>query len=258
MRHLEEDTTLARNTAISSITYFKSPIETLKESLEDPSHSHMSLHDIAEAYTTLCARILTVTASISQNKQEPPALHILKKEASYISRCLHRDISRALNDNIVLSNGRDQIPNSMSSTLDITEEDAYYARDEIMVCHCALQTLSNIFTFPALQSGFRCEHLSFAFSQFTSNKNFLARDLEILLTDILVIIQASFLPTPSPQKTVALAMWILSTQELPPGVLTACRKDLIAAVKSTIDDEDPGAMRGYMSDALKVESFEHV
>lgn len=137
-------------------TFFKSPILTLLESLEDVDADHISNHDVLEAYATLSNQIKITAHLLTVATQEYPALSFLSKYTDPVIRCLRRDVKRALVDPSPRSSTHSgPIPQSIDF---VANESSANMRKQVTehpeICHAALGIVSNIFKFAALSALF--------------------------------------------------------------------------------------------------------
>lgn len=143
---------------MQSSVYFASPIQTLVDSVQDATSEHVSLHDIADAYSTLSTRVQVHANAISRVDRALAALDLLKSQASVVVTALRRDIRRAFVDPVpgvhqsVVSFASDDWIAPRQTVLGDIE--LKLARDQSFVCHHSLQFLSDVFRFPALQESF--------------------------------------------------------------------------------------------------------
>jgi hypothetical protein len=144
--------------SMQSSIYFASPVQTLVDSVQDATSEHISLHDIADAYSTLSMRVQVHANAISRVDRALTALDLIKSQASVVVTALRRDIRRAFVDPVP---GPHQSVVSFASDDWIVPRQAVLgdielklARDQSFVCHHSLQFLSDIFRFPALQESF--------------------------------------------------------------------------------------------------------
>ncbi|KAI0917111.1 hypothetical protein AcW1_007609 [Taiwanofungus camphoratus] len=218
--------------AANALMYFDAPIATLLESIEDFASDHIFIHDVAQAYSIFCLQIKAIAKSIYNNTHEIPALHLIKQHAGSIVQCLRRDIRRSLVDPFPeLRRSGNSIPDSVAlSTQEVSEEEMKYAVDLSIVCHYALQLLSDIFKFPVLSSLFS------------------AINMEDLLDDVLAIALAPSLPTPNDKKTYALVLWTISVMQLPAPSLAPRKDQLKAILREQIDS---AVAETSVSDSLK-------
>jgi hypothetical protein len=139
---------------MTSITYLKSPLETLLESMVDPESEHVSIHDLIEAYNILSIRIRSQIQVILEPDQTLPALDHLKKFSTELLQSLRRDIRRALVNPSSNPRGSSLSENSLLSINQVSESEIKYARDLSLLCHHALCFLSLVFSIQAMYSIF--------------------------------------------------------------------------------------------------------
>lgn len=138
--------------------YFASPVQTLVNSVQDAASEAISLHDIADAYSTLSLRIQVHAHAMSGVDRVLIALDLIKSQASIVATALRRDIRRAFID---------PIPEPHQSAVSFASDDwivprttvlgdveLKLARDQSFVCHHSLQFLSDVFRLPALRDAF--------------------------------------------------------------------------------------------------------
>jgi hypothetical protein len=146
--------------------YLASPIQTIVNSVQDALSEHISLHDVADAYSTLSMRIQDNAYTISHVERALAALELIKARASIVTVALRRDVRRAFVDPLPdafqptssFSSENSMFPQSQP-IYDLSEDEIKAARDQYYVCHHALQLLSDIFRFPVLQDLFSGVHL---------------------------------------------------------------------------------------------------
>ena len=142
--------------ALDVDTFFKSPILTLSESLEDVDADHISNHDVLEAYAILSNRIKQTAHFLGEARKEYSALNFFSKHTGPVVQCLRRDIKRALIDPLPKpSTPHETIPQSIEF---LTKEPSASTRKQITehpaICYAALGIVSNIFKFSTLSSLF--------------------------------------------------------------------------------------------------------
>jgi hypothetical protein len=128
--------------------YFRSPIETLSDSLT--YESSISLHDLIDAYSTLSMRIRSQSATIVHVDNNHIALRPLKLFSGEIYQCLRRDIRIALDDPF----SEDFMTPKF---LDVETDNVKYARDVLALSLHSLRFISDLFRFQALHSMFSSE-----------------------------------------------------------------------------------------------------
>lgn len=134
-------------------SYLLSTLETLSESMQDPGHEYITLHDITESYSILYIRIRAEMKDVLSANKPPPALTVMKTHASDLAECLDRDIRLALTSPF----SREPSPPALSFYTDdfVREDELQNAIDLATACHHALRLLSMIFAFPPLSSIFQ-------------------------------------------------------------------------------------------------------
>ncbi|OSX59750.1 hypothetical protein POSPLADRAFT_1048228 [Postia placenta MAD-698-R-SB12] len=190
--------------------YFASPISTLLESREDENIQHITLHDLAEAYSLFVNRIERIAVALSDVNCTSSALRCVKENALVIAQCLRRDIGRAFIDPFPENSQLDPMQLSQEASLKYMK----LARDLTLVSQHALQVVACLFRFPALMSAF-----------------------QRMLDDVLAVITTP-LPTPNSSKTRAIAIWTLSVLNLPIASLHARRRQLCDTIQKTIASSD--------------------
>lgn len=195
--------------------YFASPISTLLESREDENIQHITLHDLAEAYSLFVNRIERIAVALSDVNCTSSALRCVKENALVIAQCLRRDIGRAFIDPFPENSQLDPMQLSQEASLKYMK----LARDLTLVSQHALQVVACLFRFPALMSAFQLA------------------DLIGMLDDVLAVITTP-LPTPNSSKTRAIAIWTLSVLNLPIASLHARRRQLCDTIQKTIASSD--------------------
>lgn len=134
-------------------TFFKSPVNSLLNTLGEDTFEHTSAHDLLDAYNTFSYRIKAVAGSLASDCEGYPSLQVLKNNAVALGRCMQRDIRRAFADPLA-SNSRvarlGSISTSPSQATNTPPEIINAARETSMLCQYALQLVSNIFCLPGL------------------------------------------------------------------------------------------------------------
>lgn len=131
--------------------YFASPISTLLESREDENLQHITLHDLAEAYSLFVNRIERIAVALSNVNYTSSALQCVKENALVIAQCLRRDVGRAFIDPFP----EDSQSDPMQLPQEVTLKFMKLARDLTLVSQHALQVVACLFRFPALMSAFQ-------------------------------------------------------------------------------------------------------
>ncbi|KAJ3567736.1 hypothetical protein NP233_g6170 [Leucocoprinus birnbaumii] len=203
---------------LESEKYFASPLATILESVSDPQSEVITLHDLTEAYATLSCRVRLQSSAISSSERAFPAFIPLQAENHSLSICLIRDIGRCLLNPLLFSQ-----PESASDDSSWIEEGTERALAYATLSHHALVFLSDVFSFISLAGRFSVNQLS------------------DLLRELLLILSAPHLPTPSSMKTWSLASWALISQRLHPDVWlphkSALKKVLLRLVKGTFEGQ---------------------
>lgn len=155
--HIDGSSTLLPEKLLASKLYFRSPILTLLESLEDLYQEHISLNDISQAYDVLCCRIRQVAELIGTPCDPfPPALVYLQDHSSSLASCLRRDISYAFTRSSSESPPSDVlIPDSVPrQRREPQEEELKYVEDSSELCQFCLELLCMLLKLPILSSLF--------------------------------------------------------------------------------------------------------
>ncbi|GAW00156.1 hypothetical protein LENED_001656 [Lentinula edodes] len=196
---------------IMSAHYLLSPLETLDESLNDSHEERIGLHDLTETYNLLATRIKEILLQSSEPDQAASPLTLLAERSHVLLSALRRDIKR------VLINPRTTSPKERSQGMDLDE--VHYARDLALLGQQAIRLTSELFAFPQL------------------NATMHVNQLRLLLSDVLIILSETSLPTPHSKRTFALLRWILQVQKLPVNVLSPHNSKIIACVKRSLEGE---------------------
>ncbi|KZT73902.1 hypothetical protein DAEQUDRAFT_808069 [Daedalea quercina L-15889] len=215
--------------------FLRSPILTLLESLEDVEHDHISIHDLTDAYSTLCARFKAISDVLSRDSANVPALRFIEEHSVPIVECLRRDVRRALVDPVMAA------PQGAAALIDIArpldwstnldaDEDMKIAKDTAHLCQTVLRTLSYIFRLPTLSVVFTAD------------------DLVQLADDVLDILQSASLPIPNEQKIQAMSVWMLSQGHFPAASVASRRTKIARILYETIEY---GGIESAISDSLR-------
>lgn len=128
------------------------PLETILESLEPDFSDHITLHDLLDAYDTLCHRLKHVLISSADASLKPTLL----AHVSQITDALHRDIRRVLTDPVP------PLEDSLlTESVEIGPDELKHARDLTLVSHYAMRLTSDIFRHHSLYSIFPGMHFHF-------------------------------------------------------------------------------------------------
>ncbi|KAJ7016203.1 hypothetical protein C8F04DRAFT_1164189 [Mycena alexandri] len=147
-----------------------------------------------------------------------PALTSLAECCHQLSEVLRRDLIRTREEPFPQSRRTSFKLDSIQSISELDEE-IIIARDLALLSQQVLRFLSDIFSFPALHSIFS------------------TNDLRLILGELLVLGSASYLPSPSSQRTWTLLVWILSVQTLPSAVLSPVKREIVTVLKRAVDGE---------------------
>ncbi len=134
-------------------TFFKSPVNSLLNTLGDDTFEHTSVHNLLDAYGTLSYRIKAVAGSLASDCGGYPSLQFLKNNAVPLGRCVQRDIRRAFADPLAsnpYAASLESISTLSVQTTNLSPDIINTARQISMLCRYALQLVSNIFSLPAL------------------------------------------------------------------------------------------------------------
>lgn len=149
-------------------TFFKSPVNSILNTLSDDTFEHTSVHNLLDAYSTLSCRIKAVAGSLASDCEGYPSLQFLKNNVVPLGRCMQRDIRRAFADSLA-SNSRvaslGSISTSPIQTTNIPPGNINRARETAMLCRYALQLVSNIFCLPGLFILFPRKYFGYASSE---------------------------------------------------------------------------------------------
>ncbi|KAF9441997.1 hypothetical protein P691DRAFT_779598 [Macrolepiota fuliginosa MF-IS2] len=210
-------------------TYFASPLAPILDSIDDPQSEFITLHDLAESYATLTRRIRSQAPGLLTNVNRIyPALAPFQTNNTPLSLCLIRDISRCLlNPYSIFSQ-----PESASDDDLSVEEGTERAQAYATLSHHALVFLSDVFSIRPVMNSFSASQL---------------RDL---LQELLLIIANRHLPTPSSTKTWNLAIWVLTSQRLPPHILLLLKQELKNTLIKLVQGEFDG--HSYTIEGLKL------
>ncbi|KAK0464493.1 uncharacterized protein EV420DRAFT_1744857 [Desarmillaria tabescens] len=172
--------------------YYDSSVSTLVKSLSP--QAEVSYTDLNEAYTELANRIRTDADAINDETQAHPSLAVIRKASSSIVQAMRRDIKLILTEPSLEALTGLKTPTNEQA---LTALEAYYS-----LTNNTLRLLSDIFSMRPLY------------------KQFTAGELRSLLGEITPVYLAQKLPSPNPQRVRDFILWILSSQTLPPDVLS--------------------------------------
>ncbi|KAG8763821.1 hypothetical protein FRC11_011892 [Ceratobasidium sp. 423] len=226
----------------------------------------MSLHDIAEAYTLMLARMRLQAMTVDPDgnpteveiSSDLPLLEPIRKHHSELAIALSRDVGRALvrpasfsptpyqteefNDwssdyssDVFGSSSPPGSPSGPTQRRGLTAAEVKYARDLSLVSQSAIRVLAVIFHEPAISSHFTDQEL--------------ADMLKVLIS----IPNTMPLPTPNPRKTHTAALWALQMVRLPlstlqkPGIAQSLFDALQMAIQGKLGRE---GKKGSTSEGL--------
>ncbi|CAE6528641.1 unnamed protein product [Rhizoctonia solani] len=226
----------------------------------------MSLHDIAEAYTLMLARMRLQAMTIGPDgnpteveiSSDLPLLDPIRKHHAELALALARDVGRALirpasfsptpyqqeefNDwssdyssDVFGSSSPPGSPSGPTQKRGLTAAEVKYARDLSLVSQSAIRVLAVIFHEPAISS------------------HFTDHELADMLRVLISIPNTMPLPTPNPRKTHTAALWALQMVRLPlsalkqPGVAPSLFDALQMAIQGKLGRE---GKKGSTSEGL--------
>ncbi|KAG8746012.1 hypothetical protein FRC10_006351 [Ceratobasidium sp. 414] len=262
-------------------TYLSSPVSTIVTSVAvAPSPNRidgdvvgiygplpMTLHDLAEAYALLLARLrlqaMTIgpdgAATETEITPDLPLLQPIQQYHSELAAALARDSARALlkpisftaptpyqlsdidewssdySSDVYGSSSPPSSPSGPTQKRGLTAAEVKYARDLSLVSQSAIRVLAVVFHEPAVSSHFTDDEL--------------VNMLKVLIS----IPNTMPLPTPNPRKTHTAALWALQMTRLPlsimhsPGVADSLFVALQMAVQGKLGRE---GKKGSMSEGL--------
>ncbi|CCO29404.1 hypothetical protein BN14_03416 [Rhizoctonia solani AG-1 IB] len=274
------DTSPAPDDPLHCATYLTSPVSTIVSSVTIAPQPNridgeygdtygplpMNLHDIAEAYSLMLARMrlqaMTVAADGSPTEAEItsdlPLLEPIRKYHTELAVALSRDVGRALirpvsfsptpyhteeisdwssdySSDVFGSSSPPGSPSGPTQRRGLTAAEVKYARDLSLVSQSAIRVLAVVFHEPAISSHFTDQEL--------------AEMLKVLIS----IPNTMPLPTPNPRKTHTAALWALQMVRLPlstmkkPGVADSLFDALQMAVQGKLGRE---GKKGSTSEGL--------
>ena len=134
------------------VRYLRSPILTILESIEDVHQDYISLHDLVDAYHTLCTRLKGISDVLCDENVNVPALCCLEEQSVPFIQCLRKHIRGALVDPLLDPSQRS--PTWMDpynrASIPVTDDGVKLARDTALLCQSALRVASYILRFPKL------------------------------------------------------------------------------------------------------------
>lgn len=238
-----------------SPTYFRSPILTLLESLENGT-VRVCPHDLLHAYDVFSTRVKRLFSEVLADDDAVPALDFLRQHSHALAECLKRDIAGVhVNPFPVVPSSFGQIPDTIPpSPPGTSDEELRVAQDASALCHQALRLLSSIFYFPWLAVVFSSQSCRLHSSTyFTDGVRSAAEDLVELLNCAIEIALAERLPTQEELKTRSIALWSLSVQNLPLAVLEPKHEALVKVLVTYIPGGPvPVGEEVLLADAMKV------
>lgn len=216
---IDASPTVSSENPLDTRLYFRSPIATLLESLEDQYQERLSLHDISQAYNVLCHRVRKVADHLTTVcNPVPHALAYLRDHSTSLTSCIRRDLSYAFTRVIPDSPPYDaSIPDSVPPPRsDPQDEDLKHAEDSSYLCKFCLTVVCTILKFPALSSLFAREDLSY------------------LLDEVTHIATALSLPTTNSQKIRTLSMLALSEQRMSPSIIKGQKRRILSILNTIL------------------------
>ncbi|CAK5284134.1 unnamed protein product [Mycena citricolor] len=207
--------------ALQFSTYLTSPIYTLLDSLK--SDTNVSVLDRTEAYNVISQRIRAHIRRIVHAAPEelPPALAELQDVSTGLSDVMKRDLSQLCDDPSVHVRRvpEDIYASSIHTDVEVDEEVARIARDFTLLVDYSLRLIADIFVFPALYSVF-------------SNDS-----LNALLNGLLALGSARRSFSSSSCRHWTMVVWILSIQNLPTGVISPAKHQIVTVLKRALEGE---------------------
>ncbi|KAG9125150.1 hypothetical protein FRC07_008788 [Ceratobasidium sp. 392] len=255
------------STIVASVSVAPSPNRIDSDMMDVCGPLPMSLHDLAEAYTLLLARLrlqaMTVapdgTVTDTEITPDLPLLQPIQKHHSELAIALARDVARALvkpisfaapvpyqvsdveewssdySSDVYGSSSPPGSPSGPTQKRGLTAAEVKYARDLSLVSQSAIRVLAVVFHEPAVSSHFADDEL--------------VEMLKVLIS----IPNTMPLPTPNPRKTHTAALWALQMIRLPlsimhsPGVVDSLFVALQMAVQGKLGRE---GKKGSTSEGL--------
>lgn len=229
---------------LASDRYLASPVVTILGSIDDPQSEIITLHDLAEAYSTLSRRIRLQAPTVTVTTQIHPAFTSLTTHNASLSLCLIRDISRCLLNPLSIFS-QDSVPLNGLAREEFTERAQAYAT----LSHHALVFLSDVFSIVPLMNTFLGLFTSL-YPALCSDARLSDEQLKDLLRELLSILSVHRLPTPSSQKSWDLAIWVLVSQRLGPAVLLSQKQKFQNVLDRLLRGNFGGSL--HRSEGLKV------
>ncbi|KAF9453095.1 hypothetical protein P691DRAFT_801947 [Macrolepiota fuliginosa MF-IS2] len=228
---------------LMDLHYLEGPVFTIISPLA-------TMLELNEAYGRLMARLRTAVLSSTDADASWPLFQPIRQCKTEFVAALVRDLRRAL------ENPADNFPNqaedvptecdpkatlclpspklSPKKKKGMSAEQVKYARDLCTTSHSAMKFLALIMGLPAIY------------------KLFTDTQLRELLTEVLAIPSADFLPTPNARKTCALAIWVIQVQRLSRSILHPLSIRIAHVIRRGIDGElGKEGKKGSASDGLK-------
>ncbi|KAF5330269.1 hypothetical protein D9758_014451 [Tetrapyrgos nigripes] len=209
--------------------FLAAPLETLRLSLDDPSAERITLHDLAETYNVISARLREAIVKLGLDSQKGvKALESIQASNSFLTKAMLRDINRLLID---------PFSEDDSAMTDETKDDEnmQYALDLSSVGHEAIRLLSQIMAFPAIHILFSGNHFHRTILMVSAWLTLRSeQQLGSLLGAAFDILQTPSLPTPHSSRTYDLLLWIMQTQQVPLNVLQPLRQDIMQVLQRAI------------------------
>ena len=134
MKLPNEDAGRGKNPARDASEYFKTPITTLLQSIEDVSGTTISPFDVTQAYNLCSLRVKEMSEVLTDRPEREVAMRYLQENASILSKCVARDIGRAS----TLFTGDVNVTDPNASDVVLTEEELKEARDRSTLAQHAL------------------------------------------------------------------------------------------------------------------------
>ncbi|EIN04107.1 hypothetical protein PUNSTDRAFT_138838 [Punctularia strigosozonata HHB-11173 SS5] len=197
-----------------------------------------SLQELIESYSVLAARLRSTIATASDTDRHCPLLQPIARATDAFVDALSRDLGRALVDPAPPAEDKGAPPSPKPSPngkrVGMSAEQVKYARDLCTTTHAVIKLLAVVLTIPTLYELFN------------------DAQLQQILTSILAIPLAPYLPTPNARKTHALVIWLLQTQRLPAHNLKPAADRIAYALRRGIEGElGREGKKGSASDGLK-------
>ncbi|EKM52034.1 uncharacterized protein PHACADRAFT_187397 [Phanerochaete carnosa HHB-10118-sp] len=235
-RHEHEGKDASRpTTSTDSANYFQAPIDALVRSMKGKSSVAHPGGDLTRIYAAFASRIKTfATSAGATTASTSPAIEYLRIKGGAVLACISRDIRLAFAEPTLVKRPHSPThPQSVSLHASQSQDGSIAeAAHSSAICHHAMRLASCILAFPALYT------------------TLLSQGLDEVFDLLLDILNPRTLKTFNSQKTRGLAIWILSTQQLPATVLRTRDKRVIEVIEGILSDaESSEQMKG---DGLKV------